>query len=109
MRVSRFRRAALIGAFSAAVVAATQAQDSGPWTEHLLANVPRELSPNTLAWDSWISFTPDLSAVAYAARFRSGDFWRESVVIRGRRQATARRHFSSSTRLGCRFSTRIDC
>ena len=86
MRVSGLRRAALVGACSAAFVAATQAQDSGTWTEHLLANVPRELSPNTLAWDSWISLTPDLSSVAYAVRFRSGDFWRESVVIRGRRQ-----------------------
>src|SRR6185295_18636563 len=70
----------LVGGF-AVTVGAQQPQELNAWTERRLQTVPRGLSPNAIAWDSWISVTSDLSTVVYAVRFRSGDFWRESVVI----------------------------
>lgn len=55
------------------------------WTERQLDVVPEDNPPNTAMWDTWIAFTDDLAHIAYAARFRSGDRMRESVVFDGRR------------------------
>jgi hypothetical protein len=58
-----------------------------PWIERVITTIPEGSVPNTQAWDSWISMTPDLSQWAYAARFRSGDKARESIVMNGKRLA----------------------
>ena len=70
----------------AVTVGAQQTHQSNVWTEHVLKSVPRGLSPTVMAWDSWLSFTPDLSTLVYAVRFRSGGGWRESIMIGDNRQ-----------------------
>ena len=81
------RAAVLAGAiaFSVTAITAQELAAPSPWTERMLATVAPETAPTTHAWDSWIALTPDLSRIAYAARFRAGDAIREAIVDGGER------------------------
>jgi hypothetical protein len=74
--------AALSGAivFSLTALAAQELPPHSQWTDRILATVARDAAPTTHAWDSWVALTPDLSRIAYAARFRAGDVVRETIV-----------------------------
>jgi WD40 repeat protein len=86
-RITSVPIAALTGLFLTAALGAQQTPQAGIWTERLLASVPPGLSPTTAQWDGWISVAPDLSSVAYAARFRAGELVRESMVFRDQQSA----------------------
>jgi hypothetical protein len=59
------------------------------WTERLLATLPKGVAPRPADWySSWIAVTADLSTFAYAARFVSGDRWREAIVVGDERGPT---------------------
>lgn len=64
---------------------AQQAPATGVWNERVLTTVPKGVAPTSYAWDSWVSVTSDLSTFAYAGRFRSGDRWREAIVLGNQR------------------------
>jgi len=82
-------RALIVSLVLALSLVETPARGQAPsvslWTERPLDVVPSDSPPNAALWDTWIAFTDDLAHVAYAARFRSGDRMRESVVFDGRR------------------------
>jgi hypothetical protein len=87
VRTSRFRALALGLFLASGYTSLPFARDAGspsPWTERLIATFPRGHFANRLAWDSWITFTPDLARIAYADRYRTGNDMRETVILDGK-------------------------
>ena len=79
--------AGLVFAYGFTGIQATgQSLGASAWTERPLDAVPKGSWPNTVIFaNTWIAFSDDLAHIAYAARFRVGDWTRESVVWDGRR------------------------
>lgn len=80
-RISWSIRLLVAVVLSIGTVVAQQAPATGIWNDRILTTVPKGVVPTSDHWDSWISITPDLSTFAYSSRFRSGDYWREAIVI----------------------------